>query len=705
VHRLLKIIPLLFSAAFILTASSFAIAEPAEDFIVPTSAQVQKEVSDINAAIKDQGGEWVAGVTSMSVLSPAERKARLGLAIPAPGETNPCQATSASAVHGSGPPLPSLSVALLPPALDWRHYDPATGYIAVKAGNYVTPVRNQASCGDCWVFGSVGALESRTLITQNTPGVKLNLSEEAVATCDTGDAAYGIACNGGIPVTSFFEGPNGIPLESCDPYIEQHYSPLKGMKGSCSGSYLCSSFINELDTYKASGYSWINDYWSSGHYDSNGYGYGDGPVPTVDVLKSALYQYGPVAVSLEVFSDFYSYRSGIYSHKRGDDVGGHLVLLVGYKDTPLNSSIGGGYFIVKNSWGPGWGEGGFFRIAYSQVGDGSKPYYYGGLWHYSSPFLGGYAVSYTGAVPPILSSGINYPSPGNLLSKKLLGKAVCTIMGTAGTDSQKYLRKVEVSTDGGATWHPAKDTSVNGTWTTWSYNWKLPNVDKAYTIYPMATDSYTNTQGAGVTVTVDNTPPVSAITSPAKGDTLSGTDYSITGTATDNLSGVTGVQVSTDGGKTWSAATDTSGNNTWATWSYDWTLGDGAYTIRSRATDAALNVEKPKAAAAVSVTVPPVVALADITPNGSSIAATASLLDNTGTPVNGAAVSFYCAKLVTGTANWALKSTATTDGSGTCVSHAFTLPAGNYQVKAVNKFAGKNTATSNIVPVVVGAVP
>ncbi len=48
-HRLPKIISLLFSAAFILMASTFAMAEPVEDFTAPTSAEIQKEVSDINA--------------------------------------------------------------------------------------------------------------------------------------------------------------------------------------------------------------------------------------------------------------------------------------------------------------------------------------------------------------------------------------------------------------------------------------------------------------------------------------------------------------------------------------------------------------------------------------------------------------------------------------------------------------------------------
>ena len=63
---------------------------------------------------------------------------------------------------------------------------------------------------------------------------------------------------------------------------------------------------------------------------------------------------------MEVYSDFFYYSTGVYHYTTGTYEGGHVILIVGYDD--VNQ-----YFICKNSWGTGWGERGFFRIAYSEL--------------------------------------------------------------------------------------------------------------------------------------------------------------------------------------------------------------------------------------------------------------------------------------------------------------------------------------------------
>ena len=170
---------------------------------------------------------------------------------------------------------------------------------------------------------------------------------------------------------------------------------------------------------------------------------------------------------------------------------------------------------------------------------------------------------------------------------------------------------VYVNTDGSHTYWLAKDASGTGTWSSWTYKWPLPKIDGTYTLNCLVTDGYSQTvTNNPIEVMVDNTRPASLITAPSKGYALNGASYPITGTATDNLSGVTKVEVSTNGGKTWNPANITSGSGTTqAAWSYSWPLSDGAYVIKSRATDNGMNVEKPLAINSVAALVPSVVTL------------------------------------------------------------------------------------------------
>jgi len=60
-----------------------------------------------------------------------------------------------------------------------------------------------------------------------------------------------------------------------------------------------------------------------------------------------------------------SYKTGIYVHTTGSRQGGHAIKVVGYgKDKASGLS----YWICANSWGPNWGESGYFRIAYGECG-------------------------------------------------------------------------------------------------------------------------------------------------------------------------------------------------------------------------------------------------------------------------------------------------------------------------------------------------
>jgi hypothetical protein len=266
------------------------------------------EIAAIHSAINSHGAQWVAGETSMTKLSPEARKRRLGTLKPLLTD----QEHKAAAQE-----LAALASVTAPASLDWR----------ANNGNFVTPVKDQGNCGSCWAFATTGAAESQNLISPNTPGVDLNLSEQILVSCSRAGN-----CNGGyIDSASDFIRDMGLPVESCFPYTATNNKCFN----ACSG-------------------------WTNGDYHITGWHWVATTAPTADGLESALVTYGPLVTTMNVYSDFFSYTSGIYSHVSGNYQGGHAILIVGYDHA-------GQYFIVKNSWGTGWGENGYFRIAYTQL--------------------------------------------------------------------------------------------------------------------------------------------------------------------------------------------------------------------------------------------------------------------------------------------------------------------------------------------------
>ena len=74
-------------------------------------------------------------------------------------------------------------------------------------------------------------------------------------------------------------------------------------------------------------------------------------------IKNALIEHGPLLLCMSVWKDFLYYKRGVYKHDWGERVGGHVVTIVGYDDNDQ-------CWIVKKSWGKGWGDNGWFKISY-----------------------------------------------------------------------------------------------------------------------------------------------------------------------------------------------------------------------------------------------------------------------------------------------------------------------------------------------------
>jgi hypothetical protein len=93
----------------------------------------------------------------------------------------------------------------------------------------------------------------------------------------------------------------------------------------------------------------------------------------IDLAKFYLDDQRPVVYCFTVPDSFQSPVSGFVTYSEGETGdGGHCVLLTGYVDNGslpggIAPGSGGGYFIVKNSWGQGWGDAGYGYLPYDSV--------------------------------------------------------------------------------------------------------------------------------------------------------------------------------------------------------------------------------------------------------------------------------------------------------------------------------------------------
>ena len=204
---------------------------------------------------------------------------------------------------------------------DWR---------SVK--DVVTPIKDQGQCGSCWAFSAVATMEG----AYNYASGSLNsFSEQELVDC-TNSGHY--TCNVGGEMSDGVDyiasSQSGyIYTETAYPYTATSCSILK----NC-----CSAESNTGVNTGITGHTAITS--------------GD-----EDALKSAAGTYPVISVGIDASStQFQLYSSGVYAPAGCSSSSlDHGVAVVGY-DTMM---VGGDYWIVKNSWGTGWGEDGYIYMA------------------------------------------------------------------------------------------------------------------------------------------------------------------------------------------------------------------------------------------------------------------------------------------------------------------------------------------------------
>ena len=233
----------------------------------------------------------------------------------------------ARAAHTPAPPAPPPPPPY-PISFDWRKFAATPSMPGMPAGDYVSPVQDQGICNSCVAFGVISAIESASKIQARNPALAIDLSEADLFYCHEG-VHPGPTCESSwYPDSALNICKNpGVVDDACFPYTSGDQSCNK-----------CPDWRNRLKKIHA----WRHLIGTTG-------------------IKQWIATRGPVVTCFTLYTDFRSYGSGVYHHVTGGSQIAHCVGVVGYDDV-------GRFWICKNSWGPGFGEAGFFRIAYGECG-------------------------------------------------------------------------------------------------------------------------------------------------------------------------------------------------------------------------------------------------------------------------------------------------------------------------------------------------
>jgi len=186
----------------------------------------------------------------------------------------------------------------------------------------VTYVKNQGHCGSCWTFATAAAMEHAHW---RTTGDLVNLAESQFVDCDT---AHNGGCNGGdVQLAYEYAEKNPVQLLEDYPYVAKDESCKYD---SSKGKVAVTSYQNVQ-------------------------------INSVEQLKAAL-NIGAAHVSVQADKPvFHQYTGGVITDAGCGTHHNHAITAIGYGSTSINGETVE-YYIVKNSWGPGWGEEGYVRI-------------------------------------------------------------------------------------------------------------------------------------------------------------------------------------------------------------------------------------------------------------------------------------------------------------------------------------------------------
>jgi len=182
----------------------------------------------------------------------------------------------------------------------------------------VGPVKSQGGCGSCWAFAAVATLEGCHMMANKG---YTSLSEQQLQDC-----LFSRVCSpgGGGPdqAIDWAHNHGGISSSGAYPWTESN--------GNCHDADIAATTGGRLSAF--------------GHND------------IVNLVAR-----GPAAIGIVGSTALQGYHSGVLNDGGCGDQTNHAVLAVGYAQNCQNSGLD--CWIIKNSWGTGWGTGGYALIA------------------------------------------------------------------------------------------------------------------------------------------------------------------------------------------------------------------------------------------------------------------------------------------------------------------------------------------------------
>lgn len=210
----------------------------------------------------------------------------------------------------------------------------------INGRNFLTYQRNQhipIYCGSCWAFAATSALSDRIKIRRNAAWPDVNLAPQVLISCELPDEG----CHGGDAKTAYeWIHRNNITDETCSPY--QAYGHDNGV--GCSAEIKCKNCLPNKGC-------WAQERAKIYGVDEFGLIKGE------DAMMNEIYQRGPITCAIAVTQELINYTKGVFIDKTGRLDEDHDISVTGWGE-----ENGVKYWIVRNSWGSYWGEGGNFRL-------------------------------------------------------------------------------------------------------------------------------------------------------------------------------------------------------------------------------------------------------------------------------------------------------------------------------------------------------